>query len=158
MTLFDKIILEFCFNKLLIMKLREQILEILKRGAKLKSREILLKLNLLEPNNIYSVTDINKTIYHELKNTVFFDKSTYKYYMLENDKMILNITNAEMILNSLQKSNHPLSLIDISNYIKLKYNKNIKIDELQEIILFELSENIGIDNSNPSFLKYFIVE
>ena len=70
------------------MKLREQILEILKRGAKLKSREILLKLNLLEPNNIYSVIDINKTIYHELKNTVFFDKSTYKYYMLENDKMI----------------------------------------------------------------------
>ena len=88
MTLFDNFFLEYCFNKLLIMKLREQILEILKRGAKLKSREILLKLNLLEPNNIYSVIDINKTIYHELKNTVFFDKSTYKYYMLENDKMI----------------------------------------------------------------------
>ena len=54
------------------MQLKELILETLKRGGKLKSREILLKLNLLEPNNIYSVKDINKTIYHELKNIVFF--------------------------------------------------------------------------------------
>lgn len=140
------------------MQLREQILEILKRGAKLKSREILLKLNNLEPNNIYSVTDINKTIYHELKNIVYYDKSTYKYYMFENEKMILNITNAEMILNSLQKSNQPITLIDISKYVKLKYKKNIKINEIQEIILFELSANVGFDNSNPSLIKYFIVE
>ncbi len=139
------------------MQLRELILEILKRGAKLKSREILIKINLLEPNNIYSVTDINKTIYHELKNTVFFDALTYKYYMLEN-KMVLNLSKAEMIMNSLQKSSHPISLIDISNYIKLKYNKIIKIDEIQEIILFELQGDVGFDNSNPIHIKYFIVE
>lgn len=140
------------------MQLKELILETLKRGGKLKSREILLKLNLLEPNNIYSVKDINKTIYHELKNIVFFDKSTYKYYMLENNKMSLDFSKAEMIMYSLQKSNHSISLIDISNYIKLKYNKIIKIDEIQEIILVELSGNVGFDNSNPPSIKYFIIE
>ena len=140
------------------MQLKELITELLKRGSKLKSREILENLNLLEPNNIYSVSDINKTIYHELKNIVFFDKSTYKYYMIENNKMSLDFSKAEMIMYSLQKSNHSISLIDISNYIKLKYNKIIKIDEIQEIILVELSGNVGFDNSNPPSIKYFIIE
>lgn len=140
------------------MQLKDLIIEILKRGGKLRSREILLKSKLLDPDNIYSVTDINKTIYHELKNIVFFDKSTYKYYMLENNNIISDISKAEMIINSLQKSNKSISLIDISNYIKLKYNKIIKIDEIQEIILDELSGKVGFDNSSPSSIKYFIVE
>lgn len=140
------------------MQLKELILEILKRGGQLKSREIHLKLRLLEPNNIYSVTDINKTIYHELKNIVFYDKSTYKYYMLKNNNLNLDTSKAEMIINSLKNSNKPNTLIEISNYIKLKYNKIIKIDEIQEIILGELSGKIGFDYSRPCYIKYFIVE
>ena len=80
-----------------------------------------------------------------LKTLFFFDKSTYKYYMLENNKMSLDFSKAEMIMY-------------ISNYIKLKYNKIIKIDEIQEIILVELSGNVGFDNSNPPSIKYFIIE
>lgn len=47
------------------MLLKELIIEVLRRGEKLKSREIFEKLKLLDSNVIYNISDINKTIYHQ---------------------------------------------------------------------------------------------
>lgn len=63
-----------------------------------------------------------------------------------------------MIMNALMKNDKSMSLIDISNYIKLKYNKNLKIDDIQIILLDELKNEIGIDSSRSSSIKFFIIE
>ena len=138
------------------MKLKELIVETLNRGAKLKSREILARITLLDTNNIYTVTDINKSIYHELKNKVIFDKLTYKYYLKDKVKNIEEFTNLELIKKTLEITNKSISLIDISNYIRTKYNKNLKIDDIQIILLVDLKDSIGIDNSNLSVIKFFL--
>lgn len=140
------------------MLLKELIIEVLRRGEKLKSREIFEKLKLLDSNVIYNISDINKTIYHQLRNKVHFDKLTYQYFILENNKPIIDLSKSEMIMNALMKNDKSMSLIDISNYIKLKYNKNLKIDDIQIILLDELKNEIGIDSSRPSSIKFFIIE
>ena len=140
------------------MVLKELIVEVLDKGAKLKSREILARITLLDPNNIYTVTDINKSIYHELKNKIIFDKLTYKYYLKDKVKITKEFTNLELIKKTLEITDKSMSLIDISNYIRIKFNKNLKIDEIQIILLVELKDSIGIDNSNLSVIKYFINE
>ena len=138
------------------MKLKELIVETLNSGAKLKSREILARITLLDTNNIYTVTDINKSIYHELKNKVIFDKLTYKYYLKDKVKNIEEFTNLELIKKTLEITDKSISLIDISNYIRTKYNKNLKIDDIQIILLVDLKDYIGIDNSNLSVIKFFL--
>lgn len=138
------------------MVLKELIAEVLDKGAKLKSREILARITLLDPNNIYTVTDINKSIYHELKNKVIFDKLTYKYYLKDKVKNIEEFTNLELIKKTLEITDKSMSLIDISNYIRTKYNKNLKIDDIQIILLVDLKDSIGIDNSNLSVIKFFL--
>jgi hypothetical protein len=138
------------------MKLKELIIEVLNKGAKLKSREIINRITLLDPINIYTVTDINKSIYHELKNKVIFDKLTYKYYLKDKVKNIEEFTNLELIKKTLEITDKSMSLIDISNYIRTKYNKNLKIDDIQIILLVDLKDSIGIDNSNLSVIKFFL--
>ena len=138
------------------MELKNLIVEVLNKGAKLKSKEILVRITLLDPNNIYTVTDINKSIYHELKNKVTFDKLTYKYYLKDKVKIIEEFTNLELIKKTLEITDKSMSLIDISNYIRTKYNKNLKIDDIQIILLVDLKDSIGIDNSNLSVIKFFL--
>lgn len=138
------------------MELKKLILEVLNKGAKLKSKEILVRITLLDPNSIYTVTDINKSIYHELKNKVIFDKLTYKYYLKDKVKIIEEFTNLELIKKTLEITDKSMSLIDISNYIRTKYNKNLKIDDIQIILLVDLKDSIGIDNSNLSIIKFFL--
>ena len=138
------------------MELKDLIIEILKKGANLKSKEILERVTLLEPNNIYTTADINKTIYHKLKNKVNYDKLTYKYYVRTKVEYINVLSNSELIKKTLEMNNKSMSLIDISNFIKLKYKKYLKIDEIQIILLVDLRDIIGIDNDNTTLIKYYI--
>jgi hypothetical protein len=138
------------------MELNKLIIEVLNKGATLKSKEILHRITILKPNNIYTVTDINKTIYHELKNKVNYDKLTYKYYLSTKVEYNNVLSNSELIKKTLEMNNKSMSLIDISYFIKLKYKKYLKIDEIQIILLLDLRDIIGIDNDNIAIVKYYI--
>lgn len=59
-----------------------------------------------------------------------------------------------MILLTLRINDKPMTLIDISNYIRCAHKKNIRIDDVLLIILKELRYEIGIKEGKV--VKYYL--
>lgn len=153
MTLFDKNILEFCY-KIFIMQLKNLILEILKRGEKFKSREIAKRASILDQGMPYTKDDVKEVIFNELKDIVNYDHLTYEYYIINKDPKPNLVSNKDLILVTLKKSEVPMTLIDISNNIRLNYKKNISIDDILLIILKDLRYEVGFEEGK--LVKYYL--
>jgi hypothetical protein len=139
------------------MKLKELIIEILKRGGRYKSAQIANKASLLDYGFPYTKEDVKDVIFNELKSHVNYDKFTYEYYI--GDKTppkVITIDNKDILLETLRINEKSMTIIDIANFIKLNFKKNINIDELLLIIVKDLVNDIGIDRGKP--LKYFLLK
>ncbi len=139
------------------MKLKELIVEILKRGGSYKSSQIANKASLLDYGFPYTKEDVKDVIFNELKGHVKYDKFTYEYYI--GDKIppqAITIDNKDILLETLRINEKSMTIIDIANFIKLNFKKNINIDELLLIIIKDLVNDIGIVGGKP--LKYFLLK
>jgi hypothetical protein len=136
------------------MNLKDIILEILKNGNKLKSREIAKRASTLDDGLPYTKEDIKEVIFNELKHIVNYNNITYEYYIINNTPNSCPISNKDMILLTLRINDKPMTLIDISNYIRRTHKKNISIDDILLIILKELRYEIGIEEGKV--VKYYL--
>lgn len=136
------------------MNLKELILEILKRGGKFKSKEIARRASILDNGIPYTKEDVKSTIFKELNQIVNYDKSTFEYYMINNSPKTIPLEKKELILETLKLNNEPMSSIDISNFIRHTYKKNINREEILFIIIKELRYEVGIDDGKS--VKYFL--
>ncbi|MCX6195174.1 MAG: hypothetical protein NTY55_00810 [Flavobacteriia bacterium] len=136
------------------MKLKELILEILKRGEKFKSREIARRASILDQGMPYTKDDVKEVIFNELKHIVNYDNLTYEYYIINKISKSNPISNKDLILETLKINEVPMTLIDISNYIRYNYKKKISIDDILIIILKDLRYEVGIDEGK--LVKYFL--
>jgi hypothetical protein len=136
------------------MKLKELILEILKRGEKLKSREIAKRASLLDGGMPYTKEDVKEVIFNELKHIVNYDQLTYEYYIINKIPKSNPISDKDLLLETLKINEVPMSLIDISNYIRYNYKKNISIDNILLIIIKDLRYEVGIDDGK--MVKYYL--
>lgn len=136
------------------MNLKELILEILKRGGKFKSKEIARRASILDNGIPYTKEDVKSTIFKELYQTVNYDKSTFEYYIINNSTKTIPLEKKELILETLKLNNEPMSSIDISNFIRYTFKKNINSEEILFIIIKELRYEVGIDEGK--LVKYFL--
>lgn len=132
--------------------LKNIIVEILKRGEKLKSKEIAQRASLLSGGENISKELIKKTIFQELSGIVKYDSKTFEYYIIEKSES-KSISKEEMIIETLKINQCEMSSIDIANFIKNKFKKYINKDEVEMIILSSLLFDVGIKDGK--IIKYF---
>lgn len=140
--------------KIIQMNLKELILEILKRGGKFKSKEIARRASILDNGIPYTKEDVKSTIFKELNQVVNYDKFTFEYYIINKSSKTLPFEKKELILETLKLNNESMSAIDISNFIRHTYKKNINIEDIMFIIIRELRYEVGIDEGK--LVKYFL--
>ena len=68
----------------------------------------------------------------------------------------ITIDNKDILLETLRINEKSMTIIDIANFIKLNFKKNINIDELLLIIIKDLVNDVGIDGEKP--LRYFLLK
>ena len=137
--------------------LSDVILQILNRGASLKSREIAQKASMLSNGDLISKEDIKREIFKNLKDKVTYDETTYQYYLTNYNRKIkpkLKLEIKEMIIKILGNTNIPLSAIDISNEIKKDFKCALKYEKIELIILTELKFEVGIVKDR--LIKYYL--
>lgn len=140
--------------KIIEMNLKELILEILKRGGKYKSKEIARRASILDNGIPYTKEDIKNTIFKELNQIVKYDKLTFEYYILNQSPKTIPLEKKDLILETLRIKNEPMSIIDIANFIKLNYKKNIGLDDILLLILKDLRYEVGIEEGK--LIKYYL--
>lgn len=136
------------------MKLKDLILEILKRGGKFKSREIARRATALDNGIPYSKEDVKEIIFRELNHIVNYDQITFEYYIINKVPKIYPLNIKDLILETLKINEVPMSSIDISNYIRHNYKKNIKIDDIMMAIITDLRYEVGL--TDDRLVKYFL--
>lgn len=136
------------------MKLKDLVLEILKRGEKFKSREIAKRASVLDEGMPHTKEDVKEVIFNELKHIVNYDQMTYEYYMINKIPKTIPTSDKDLILETLKINQVPMSIIDISNFIRNNYKKNISIDNILLIIIKDLRFEVGIDDGK--MVKYYL--
>lgn len=136
------------------MKLKDLILEILKRGGKFKSREIARRATILDDGILYSKEDVKEIIFKELNQIVNYDKITFEYFIINNVVKTYPLNIKDLIIETLKINEAPMSSIDISNYIRQNFKKNIKIDDIMTSIITDLRYEVGL--TDAKLVKYFL--
>ena len=83
------------------MYLKDLIIEILKRGGKLKSWEIAKRASILDEGMPYTKDDVKDIIFKELKHIVNYDHLTYQYFIINIPKSNIK-SDKELILETLK--------------------------------------------------------
>ena len=136
------------------MYLKDLIIEILKRGGKLKSWEIAKRASILDEGMPYTKDDVKDIIFKELKHIVNYDHLTYQYFIINIPKSNIK-SDKELILETLKINGNPITIIDIAIYIRKNYKKNINIDDILMIIVKDLRFEVA-RNTDGKLLKYFL--
>jgi len=136
------------------MNLKDNIIEILKRGEKFRARKIADRVFMLNGGIPITVEEVKTCIFNDLRGVVKYDNINYEYYILNKKITKIPITTNDFILETLKTHVEPMSSMDISNYVRLKYNKSIKSDDIVFAILTELKHEVGISDSKN--IKYFL--